>query len=79
MYTLSNEGSPKWNCAGIGVYRPELFDGIKPGEFVKFGAVMLKWVDQGRVGGEVYEGQWVNVGTAGQLEELNAPLGRLAP
>lgn len=79
MYTLANEGSPKWNFAGIGVYRPEMFDGIAPGEFVKFGPLMRKFIDLGRVGGEIYEGQWVNVGTVEQLEELNKPLLKAAP
>lgn len=80
MYTLANEGSPKWNFAGIGVYRPELFDEITPGQHAKFSPLMRKFVELGRVGGEVYEGQWVNVGTVGQLEELNAPLAaRAAP
>jgi MurNAc alpha-1-phosphate uridylyltransferase len=73
MYTLSNDGAPKWNFAGIGVYRPEMFDGIKAGEFVKFGPLMRKFIDVKRVGGEIYEGPWVNVGTIEQLEELNAP------
>lgn len=73
MYTLSNEGSPKWNFAGIGVYRPEMFDGVKAGEFLKFGPLMRKFIEQGRVGGEIYDGEWVNVGTVRQLEELNAP------
>jgi MurNAc alpha-1-phosphate uridylyltransferase len=75
MYTLSNEGSPKWNFAGIGVSRPEMIDGIKAGEFLKFAPLMRKFIDQGRVGGEIYDGQWVNVGTVRQLEELNAPPG----
>lgn len=81
MYTLKNEGEVKWNFAGIGVYRPEMFDGIKPGDFVKFGPLMRKYIELGRVGGEIYEGPWVNVGTVRQLEELNAPLGaaRAAP
>jgi MurNAc alpha-1-phosphate uridylyltransferase len=35
MYTLSNEGEPKWNFGNIGVYRPEMFAGIKPGEFAR--------------------------------------------
>ncbi|HEU4850679.1 MAG TPA: nucleotidyltransferase family protein [Telluria sp.] len=74
MYSLSNEGSPKWNFAGIGVYRPEMFDGITPGDYVRFGPLMRKYIDLGQVGGEIYEGEWVNVGTIGQLEELNAPL-----
>jgi len=73
MYTLSNEGAPKWNFAGIGVYRPEMFDGIKAGEFLKFGPLMRQFIEQGRVGGEIYTGEWVNVGTMRQLEELNAP------
>ena len=75
MYTLRNEGPEKWNFAGIGVYRPEMFEGIQAGDFVKFGPLMRKFIDQGRVGGELYHGPWVNVGTAAQLEELNAPLG----
>jgi MurNAc alpha-1-phosphate uridylyltransferase len=39
---------------------------------------MRKFIDQGRVGGEIYDGQWVNVGTVRQLEELNAPPGSVA-
>jgi MurNAc alpha-1-phosphate uridylyltransferase len=76
MYTLSNDGTPKWNFAGIGVYRPEMFAGISKGEFVKFGPLMRKFIDVKRVGGEVYHGPWVNVGTVEQLEELNRPLAR---
>jgi NDP-sugar pyrophosphorylase family protein len=37
---------------------------------------MREFIDQGLVGGEIYEGDWVNVGTVAQLEELNAPLAR---
>ena len=78
MYTLSNEGDPKWNFAGIGVYRPEMFEGIQAGEFLKFGPLMRKFIDLKRVGGEIYNGPWVNVGTVRQLEELNAPLAKRA-
>ena len=78
MYTLANEGDPKWNFAGIGVYRPEMFDGIRAGDFLKFGPLMRKFIEQKRVGGEIYHGPWVNVGTVEQLEELNAPPARRA-
>ena len=78
MYSLSNDGEPKWNFAGIGVYRPEMFAGIAPGEHAKFGPLMRKFIALGQVGGEIYDGQWVNVGTIEQLEELNAPLKRAA-
>jgi MurNAc alpha-1-phosphate uridylyltransferase len=78
MYSLSNQGSPKWNFANIGVYRPEMFEGIQPGETMRLSPLMRKFIDLGRVGGEVYGGQWVNVGTVDQLDQLNAPLANKA-
>ncbi|RJG21954.1 N-acetylmuramate alpha-1-phosphate uridylyltransferase MurU [Massilia cavernae] len=78
MYSVSNEGTPKWNFANIGVYRPEMFAAIKPGEKVRIGGLMREYADRGQVGGEVYEGEWVNVGTVAQLDELNAPLAKKA-
>jgi MurNAc alpha-1-phosphate uridylyltransferase len=39
---------------------------------------MRKYIDLGVVGGEIYSGEWVNVGTVAQLDELNAPLARRA-
>lgn len=78
MYTLSNQGAPKWNFAGIGVYRPEMFAEITPGQHARFSPLMRKYIDKGVVGGEIYAGQWVNVGTVAQLDELNAPLAQRA-
>ncbi|MCC6073066.1 N-acetylmuramate alpha-1-phosphate uridylyltransferase MurU [Massilia sp. GCM10020059] len=78
MYSVANEGTPKWNFANIGVYRPEMFADIKPGEKARLGTLMRDYADRGLVGGEVYKGEWVNVGTIGQLEELNAPLAKKA-
>jgi len=34
---------------------------------------MRKFIEEKRVGGEIYTGEWVNVGTMRQLDELNAP------
>ncbi|MET0858308.1 MAG: N-acetylmuramate alpha-1-phosphate uridylyltransferase MurU [Telluria sp.] len=78
MYTLSNTGTPKWNFAGIGVYRPEMFAELTPGQHAKFSPLMRKYIDLGLVGGEIYTGEWVNVGTVAQLDELNAPLANRA-
>jgi len=78
MYTLTNDGDPKWNFANIGVYRPEMFDGIAPGEVMRIGPLMRTFIEQGRIGGELYHGPWVNVGTVQQLDELNAPPGKRA-
>lgn len=74
MYQLSNQGEPKWNFSNIGVYRPEMFRHIVPGESAKLGRLIMDYCDKGLVGGEIYEGDWVNVGTVAQLDELNAPL-----
>jgi NDP-sugar pyrophosphorylase family protein len=48
---------------------------VDAGEVSRLGPLMRKFIDQGRIGGEIYDGQWVNVGTVRQLEELNAPPG----
>lgn len=74
LYTISGQGSPKWNFANIGVYRPEMFAAIAPGQKASLGKLLFQFADQGRIGGEMYEDEWVNVGTVRQLEELNAGL-----
>ncbi len=72
LYTVASEGSPKWNFANIGVYRPEMFAAIAPGQKAGLGKLLFEFADQGRIGGEIYQDEWVNVGTVKQLEELNA-------
>ena len=74
MYSVANDGDPRWTFANIGVYRMEMFDGTEPGQHAKLGPLMRKYADLKQVGGEVYEGDWINVGTIEQLEALNAPL-----
>lgn len=71
MYTLANTGDTLWNFGNIGVYRPEMFDGIVPGTKASLGKLLREYVERGQVGGELYEGEWVNVGTVQQLDELN--------
>jgi MurNAc alpha-1-phosphate uridylyltransferase len=74
MYTVSGQGEPKWNFSNIGVYRPEMFAGIAPGQKAGLGKLLFEYADKGQIGGEMYEGEWVNVGTVQQLEQLNAAL-----
>ena len=74
LYNVTNQGEPKWNFSNIGVYRPEMFAAITPGDSAKLGLLIRDYCDKGQVGGELYEGPWVNVGTVAQLDELNAPL-----
>ncbi len=74
LYSVSNAGSPKWTFGNIGVYRPSMFDGIAPGSYAKLGPLLRQYAERKQVGGEVYEGEWHNVGTVQQLDLLNAPL-----
>ncbi|OEZ98827.1 N-acetylmuramate alpha-1-phosphate uridylyltransferase MurU [Duganella phyllosphaerae] len=78
MYTLNNDGAPKFTFGNIGVYRPEMFDTITPGTRAKLGPLLREFIDKKLVGGEVYEGEWHNLGTVQQLELLNAPRAALA-
>lgn len=73
LYSIANDGDPKWTFANIGVYRPEMFAAITPGQHAKLGPLIRQYAERGQVGGEVYAGDWVNVGTIEQLEQLNAP------
>ncbi|MEO7497177.1 MAG: N-acetylmuramate alpha-1-phosphate uridylyltransferase MurU [Massilia sp.] len=79
MYSVTNDGAPKWTFGNIGVYRPEMFRHITPGDHAKLGPLIRQYCDTRQVGGEVYEGEWVNVGTVEQLDALNAPAAPRAP
>ncbi|AXA92916.1 N-acetylmuramate alpha-1-phosphate uridylyltransferase MurU [Massilia sp. YMA4] len=71
LYTVSNTGAPTYTFANLGVYRMSMFDGIAPGQHAGLGKLLREYADRGLVGGELYEGDWDNVGTPQQLEELN--------
>lgn len=74
VFSLANEGEPRFTFSGIGVYRPEMFDSVAPGEAVKLVTLMREYASRSQLGGEVYRGDWTDVGTPERLAELNAPL-----
>jgi MurNAc alpha-1-phosphate uridylyltransferase len=51
----------------IGVYRPELFTGCKPGKF-RLGEILKREILQQNIHGELYTGDWFNIGSPDQLE-----------
>jgi MurNAc alpha-1-phosphate uridylyltransferase len=71
---LSNEGEPRYTFSGIGVYRPEMFAGITPGEPAKLVDLFRYYADRGQLGGEVIASAWEDVGTPERLAALNRPL-----
>jgi len=76
LYSVKDSGNPTYTFGNIGVYRPEMFAHIVPGEHAKLGPLMREYIARGQVGGEVYPGDWTNVGTVEQLDALNAPLAK---
>lgn len=69
----SADGSPRMTFGNIGVYRPEIFADIEPGSYAKLGPLLREIADRGQLGGELYRGDWHNVGTPEQLAQLNEP------
>jgi MurNAc alpha-1-phosphate uridylyltransferase len=59
--------------SGIGVYRPELFDGCRDGAF-PLAPLLRAAARAGRAGGEAYDGAWLDVGTPERLAELDRRL-----
>jgi N-acetyl-alpha-D-muramate 1-phosphate uridylyltransferase len=69
-----NDGDgPRYTYANIGVFRPEFFGACAPGKF-PLAPLMYEWIRKGRVGGELYEGRWRNIGTPEQLAQLDREL-----
>lgn len=66
---------PRLTFGNIGVYRPEMFATIPAGTHAKLGPILRDYADRGQLGGELYRGEWHNVGTPDQLAALNSPLG----
>jgi MurNAc alpha-1-phosphate uridylyltransferase len=73
-FSIANDGDPRYTFSGIGVYRPQIFDSITPGQSAKLAPILREYATRGQVGGEVYRGDWTDVGTPERLAQLNAPL-----
>lgn len=70
-FSIANEGEPRYTFSGIGVYRMEIFDDIKAGQSAPLAPILRKWAERGQVGGEIYRGDWTDVGTPERLAQLN--------
>jgi MurNAc alpha-1-phosphate uridylyltransferase len=63
------EGASRKTFSGIGVYHPDLFKGCTPGRF-SLVPLLIKAMQVGQVSGEIYQGQWIDVGTPERLQQL---------
>ncbi len=63
----------QYTFSGIGYYSPKLFDGVPYGKSA-LAPLLRAAIKEGKVTGELYEGEWLDIGTPERLELLNAQL-----
>ncbi len=60
----------QYTFSGIGYYSPKLFEGVPYGKSA-LAPLLREAMKEGKVTGELYEGEWLDIGTPERLEELN--------
>jgi MurNAc alpha-1-phosphate uridylyltransferase len=72
---LMASGEQKFTYSGVGVYHPVLFVGLKP-EPKPLKPLLMKAIEAQQASGEIYTGQWSDIGTVERLEALDQQLKR---
>ncbi|MFA5664212.1 N-acetylmuramate alpha-1-phosphate uridylyltransferase MurU [Castellaniella sp.] len=72
--SLNPGPAPARTYAGLGVFRPELFALLEPGQPAPLAPLLRQGIDAGRISGELHPGRWVDVGTPERLAWLDAHL-----
>ena len=71
---VGNLDSPRYTFSGITQYRREFFAGLAAGKLA-LAPLLRKAAGQGRVSGELFAGDWTDIGTPERLDTLNRPGG----
>jgi len=71
---LALEGAAASTFGNIALYRTSLFRELPRGQKLKILPLYRQWIGRGWVSGELFPGTWANVGTPGDLTELDAAL-----
>lgn len=69
----SSPGAQRYTYSGIGVYRPQFFAGCTPGRFPLL-PLLTRAIAAGRLRGELYRGEWHDIGTPERLAALDAAI-----
>lgn len=64
--------TPTFTYSTIGLYRARMVEGVAPGQKAPLRPCLDRAIDSGRLGGEVWRGEWTDVGTPQRLAALNA-------
>jgi MurNAc alpha-1-phosphate uridylyltransferase len=71
---VKTTGSRKYTFSGMGYYHPDLFKGL-PIEKTPLAPLLCSAMNEGRVSGEHYSGDWMDIGTPERLKFLSNKLG----
>jgi len=71
---VTNEEGSRLTFSGIGIYRPEFFAKVQPGEKTKLVSLLKESIRAGHVSGERFTGRWEDVGTPERLALLDNEL-----
>jgi MurNAc alpha-1-phosphate uridylyltransferase len=66
----SGAPGPRHTWASVGLFRRRLFEGIAPGTRMPLRPVLENAIAAGRAGGELWSGDWTDVGTAERWKAL---------
>jgi len=64
------QGQPKFTYSGIGLFSPQLFVN-NTGEPLKLGALLRQVMPLHQVSGELFQGEWADIGTPDRLKQLD--------
>jgi MurNAc alpha-1-phosphate uridylyltransferase len=71
---LALDAMPRRTFGNIGVYDTRLFRELPRGEKLKLLPYLQRWIAEGRISGETFDGIWANVGTPDDLARLDTAL-----
>jgi len=73
---IALDGAARYTYANIGLYDMALFRELPRGARLQLLPFLRRWIAAAMVSGERWDGPWANVGTPGELAELDAALPR---
>jgi N-acetyl-alpha-D-muramate 1-phosphate uridylyltransferase len=73
---VGDDPAPRYTYAGVALMKPALVAPVRPGDKAPLAPLLYDAARRGKLGGELYEGLWQDVGTIERLAELETQLKR---